>query len=88
MWNPDAQPTLSLEELSKRLGKSVRETKALMEEYWRVKRGEAYAREKRVAARLHREGPQRRREDMAGAVPVSVMSKLRWLELHRAMGRE
>lgn len=88
MWSPDETPTLSLEQFAKIRGKSVRETKGDMEEYWRLKQGRALQIEKKAAEIRHKRGPARISEALDGAFPQIAMSKTRFIELYRASKME
>lgn len=84
MWSAEQTPTLTIEQLAQLNGKTVRATKEQMEDYWRIKNGKAELIEKRAAAIRHKRGPQRVNEALGDARPTISMSKLRWLQLHRA----
>lgn len=84
MWSESETPALSIEQLAKLLGKSVRDTKQMMEDYWRIKNGRAEQIEKKAAEFRHRRGPMRVNEEMGDARPEISMSRIRWLQLHRA----
>lgn len=84
MWSESDTPSLTIEQLAKFRGKSVRETKETMEEYWRIKNAKAERIEKRAAEIRYKQGPRRVNEELGDAFPQISMSKIRWLQLHRA----
>lgn len=88
MWSESEIPELSLEGLAKFLGKTVRDTKEMMENADRIADGRAEEVEKRAAVMRHRQGPRRVVEALGDARPHISMSKRRWLKLHRASKME
>ncbi len=84
MWSESETPALSIEQLAKHLRKSVAETKAIMEEYWRIKNAKAELVEKKAAEYRYKRGPARVNEELGDARPEIAMSRIRWLALHRA----
>jgi hypothetical protein len=84
MWSEDEKPQLSIGELANYLGKSLKDTKAIVEDYNRVKDGQALQIEKKAAEIRYRQGPRRVNENLGDAFPEISMSKRRWLQLFRA----
>lgn len=84
MWSDKQAPTLSIGELSNRLGRPYREVKAAVEERWKRKQALAAKQELKAAAALHKKGPAKVNEGLGEMKPLHMMSRLRWLELYRA----
>lgn len=84
MWSESEEPTLPLHKLAELTGKSVADTKAAVEEDWRIRNEKGRLAEIRAATLRHRQGPRRVREDLGDAYPEIAMSKIRWLQLFRA----
>lgn len=84
MWSDQHAPTLSLGELSDRLGRPFREVKAAVEARWKRMQAAAEKQELKAAAARHRRGPAKVNEEIGEARPLHMMSRLRFIELYRA----
>ncbi len=84
MWSDKEAPTLSLGELSDRLGRPYREVKAAVEERWKRQNAAAEKLELKAAEGLRKRGPARVNEEIGEGRPLHMMSRLRYIQLWRA----